>query len=53
MWNLKYGTNEPIRKTETDSQTENRLVVARGRDVGERWIGSLELKDANHYINDG
>ena len=20
MWNLKYGTNEPIYKTETDSQ---------------------------------
>ena len=22
MWNLKYGTNEPIRKTEKDSQTQ-------------------------------
>ena len=21
MWNLKWGTNEPIYKTETDSQT--------------------------------
>ena len=21
LWNLKYGTNEPINKTETDSQT--------------------------------
>jgi len=21
MWNLKYGTNEPIYRTETDSQT--------------------------------
>ena len=21
MWNLKYGTNEPIYKTEADSQT--------------------------------
>ena len=30
MWNLKYGTNELIYKTETDSQTENRLVVAKG-----------------------
>ena len=26
MWNLKYGTNEPIYKTETDSQT----VIAKG-----------------------
>ena len=22
MWNLKYGTNEPIYKTEIDSQTK-------------------------------
>ena len=28
MWNRKYGTNEPIYKTETDSQ--NRLTVAKG-----------------------
>ena len=28
MWNLKYGTNEPIYKIETDAQ--NRLVVAKG-----------------------
>ena len=26
MWNLKYDTNEPIYKTETDSDIENRLV---------------------------
>ena len=30
MWNLKYGTNEPIYKTETDTDMENRLVVAKG-----------------------
>ena len=30
MWNLKYGTNEPIGATETGSQTENRLAVAKG-----------------------
>ena len=30
MWNLKYGTNGPICQTETISQTENRLVVAKG-----------------------
>ena len=34
MWNLKYGTNEPIYKTETDSKDiENRLVVAK-REMG-------------------
>ena len=31
MWNLKYGTNEPIGATETGSQTENRLAVAKGK----------------------
>ena len=31
MWDLKYGINKPIYKIETDSQTENRLMVARGR----------------------
>ena len=34
MWNLKYGTNEPIYKTETDSDIENRLVVAKGEGGG-------------------
>ena len=35
MWNLKYSTNEPIYKTETDSQTkENRLVVAKKEQGG-------------------
>ena len=39
--NLKYGTNEPIYKTETDSDIENRPVVAKGRGVGEGRTGSL------------
>ena len=30
MWNPKYDTNELIFETETDSQTENRFVVAKG-----------------------
>ena len=32
-WNLKHGTNEAIYETETDSQTENRVLVA------EWWVG--------------
>ena len=33
---------------------ENRLVVAKGEGVvGEEWIGSLGLADANYYIQDG
>ena len=30
MWNLKYNTKKHIYDTETDLQTENRLVVAKG-----------------------
>ena len=37
MWNLKYDTNELIYKTETDSQTENRLVVAKQGKEGMDW----------------
>ena len=51
MWNLKYDTNEPIYKTETDSQmwrTDVRLPRVRGEGVG--WTGSLMLVDANYYI---
>ena len=33
MWNLKYGTNEPVCKTETDSQTQ-RIDLEQGK--GER-----------------
>ena len=46
MWNLKYDTNELI--YEIDSQTQNRIVVAKEGEGG--WIGSLGLADANYYI---
>ena len=37
MWNLKYGTNEPIYKAETD--TEKGLAGAKGQGAGggEDW----------------
>ena len=36
MWNLKYGINEPVYKTETDSQTwRTDLWLPRGR--GRDW----------------
>ena len=35
MWNLKYGTKEPIYRRETVSETQNRFVVAKGD-----WGGS-------------
>ena len=49
MWNLKYDTSELIYETETDSDIENRLVVAKVG-VREGWSGNLGLSDANYYI---
>ena len=43
VWNLKYDTNKLIYETETDSQTENRLVVAKGE--GEWGTDGLEVWD--------
>ena len=42
MWNLKYGTNELIYKTD--------LQLPKGRGVGEGQSGSLGLADANYFI---
>ena len=39
-------------KTETDSEIENGLVVAKGA-LGEGWIGSLGLAHAKYYIKNG
>ena len=38
--NLRYATNEPISGTETESSTETRLAVVKGKGVGEVWIES-------------
>ena len=48
MWNLKYGINETIYKTETDSQTQKTDLLPRGR--GREWdaTGSLGLVEANY-----
>ena len=40
MWNLKYGTSESIYKTETDSDIQNKLVVAEGK-----WRGKRDVWD--------
>ena len=55
MWNLKYGTSEPVYETETDSQTQRTdLWLPRGwGEVGETRIGSLGLADVSYYIQDG
>ena len=40
MWKLKYNTNEPIYKTETDSQTQRTdLWLPRGKGEGRGVVG--------------
>ena len=54
LWNLKYNTNEPIYKTETDSQTENRLAIAKGEGAGEKmeWeVGASHMKTITYRMN--
>ena len=48
MSNLKYGTNEPIYKTETNSLTdiEKIFVIAKGGRGCMGWTRSLGLVDA-------
>ena len=38
-WNLKNDTNELIYKTKKDSQTENKLMVTKGKRVGRDKLG--------------
>ena len=39
IWNLKYDTNKPIYKIETDSGIETDLWLPRGRRVGRDGLG--------------
>ena len=50
MWNLKYGTNELTYGTDSLTDTENRLVVAKGEGVEEGCRRSLGSADADYYI---
>ena len=43
MWNLNYGTNECIHKTETLTNIENRLVVAKGEGEGKFGVSRCKL----------
>ena len=46
MWNLKYGTKERIYETDTD----NRLVIAKWEGVAGGRSGSVGLAVVNYYI---
>ena len=49
MWNLKNDTNELIYKTETDSQTENKLIITKEERGGRGERDKLGVWDS-HYI---
>ena len=48
----KYDTNKLIYKTEIDSQTQRTdlWLPREGREVGEGWVESLGIANANYYI---
>ena len=50
MWNLKYDTGESIYRTETDSDTENRLVVAKGEVGGGGKYWEFGVIRCKYYI---
>ena len=43
---IKYGTNEPVYKTEIDSQTHRTDLLPRRKGMGEKCFGSSGLADA-------
>ena len=52
MWNLKYGTGDPIYKTETGQKQVWRadFWLPMGRVLGEGKSGRLGLADISYYI---
>ena len=50
MWNLKYDTKETTLRRKTDSDIEDRLMLAEGAGEGEQWTESLGLADISYYI---
>ena len=52
MWNLKYGKNDPVYKTDRSWPWRADLWLPVGRREGVGWMGSLRLVDANCYIWD-
>ena len=50
MWNLKYDATELTYKTEADSDTENRAVVAKGEGIGGRMESEFGTGEANYCV---
>ena len=54
LWNLKYGTDDPIHKTETDQSQRKQSSGSKGTGEsewdGQAVSGSSTFLDANCYI---
>ena len=50
MWNLRYGTNEPIYETETGHGYGTQTCGCQGEGGRSGMDGNLGLVDANGYI---
>ena len=48
MWNIKYGTNNPIYKIEEDHRQGEQTCGCQGEQV--EWTGSLGVVHANYDI---
>ena len=53
IWNLTYGTSDPVYRKKQTHGLENTPVVPMGEGEGVGWTGSLGLVDANYCIWSG
>ena len=51
MWNLKYDTNEHIYQAKTDTDIENRLVVASGREGGGWGVWEKQMQTIIYRVD--
>ena len=52
MWQLKYDTNEPVKKKQTHGRSTD-LWFPRKRVLREGWSGTLDSADVSFYIESG
>ena len=53
MWNLNYGTNDPIYKTETDHRLGEQTCSCQGEGGRSGMNGEFEVRGCKHYIWSG
>ena len=53
MWNLKYNTKECICEAETDTDIENRIMLANTEEGAGVKDWEFEIIKCKYYIQDG